>query len=93
MENRSVPISLPAAAEAVLTAGRYIEAIKVLRTTEQLDLTQAKQRLDAYLTQNPDLRVRMERTSREMRGKIIKWVLVLDGIIVLVVLYWFFGRH
>ncbi|MGH8264772.1 MAG: hypothetical protein ACRET4_14940 [Steroidobacteraceae bacterium] len=93
MENRSVPISLPAAAEAALTAGRYIEAIKVLRTTEQLDLTQAKQRLDAYLTQNPDLRVRMERTSREMRGKIIKWVLVLDGIIVLVVLYWFFGRH
>jgi len=92
VENRPVPISLPAAAEAALASGRLIEAIKILRTTEQLDLVQAKQRLDAYLAQNPDLRARVERTSREMRGKVIKWVLVLDGIIVLVVLYWFFGR-
>ena len=92
MENRSVPISLPAAAEAALAGGRVIEAVKILRTTEQLDLTQAKQRIDAYLAQNPDLRVRVERMSRELRGKVIKWVLVLDGIIVLVLLYWFFGR-
>jgi hypothetical protein len=93
VDNRSVPGSLPAAAEAALSAGRMIEAIKILRTTEQLDLTQAKQRLDAYLAQNPDLRDRVQRMSREQRAKVIKWVLVLDGIIVLALVYWFFGRQ
>jgi hypothetical protein len=93
VENRSVPASLPAAAEAALSAGRMIEAIRILRTTEKIDLTQAKQRLDAYLAQNPDLRDRVQRMSREQRGKVIKWVLILDGIIVLVLAYWFFGRQ
>ncbi|HZF16421.1 MAG TPA: hypothetical protein VE046_10800 [Steroidobacteraceae bacterium] len=83
---------LPAAAEGALAEGRFIEAIKILRQSERLDLTQAKQRLDAYLAANPELKERVQRKSREMRGKILKWVLLLDGIIILLVLYWFFRR-
>lgn len=83
---------LPAAAEGALAEGRLLEAIKILRESEKLDLTQAKQRLDAYLDQNPELRERVQQKSREFRGRIIKWALVFDAILILVFLYWFFGR-
>lgn len=83
---------LPAAAEGALAEGRLLEAIKILRASEGLDLTQAKQRLDAYLDENPELRERVQQKSREFRRRIIKWALVLDAILVLIFLYWFFGR-
>ncbi len=83
---------LPAAAERALAEGHLLEAIKALRKSEKLDLTQAKQRLDAYLDDNPDLRERVQQKSREFRRRIIKWALVFDAILILIFVYWFFGR-
>jgi hypothetical protein len=84
---------LPTAAEVALSEGRLIAAIKILREAEKLDLTQAKMRVDGYLAQNPELRGRIERQGREMRRKLIRWVVVIDTIIIVGLLYWFLHKQ
>lgn len=92
MPDSAVP-PLPAASEAALADGRIIEAIKILRQSEKLSLVAAKGRIDAHLARDPDLERRVREKAREVRRRMIKWVLVADGVIALLVLYWFFGRQ
>ena len=44
--------SLPTAAALAVNDGRLIEAIKIVRETDRLDLTAAKARVDAYIAAN-----------------------------------------
>ena len=83
---------LPTSAEAAIASGRIIEAVKILREVEGLDLKQAKDRIDLYVARNPELRERIERARKEMRATIIKWALVVDAIAAAVFLYWFYRR-
>lgn len=49
------PIHLPEAAIAALQQGRKLEAIKVVRTVHRLGLKEAKERVEAYAAQHPEL--------------------------------------
>lgn len=47
--------SLPPAALQALQQGRMIEAIKIVRTERNLGLKQAKEQVEQYMQQHPDL--------------------------------------
>jgi hypothetical protein len=47
--------SLPPQAIQALKQGQHIEAIKILRQLEGCDLKTAKDRIDAYLVEHPEL--------------------------------------
>jgi hypothetical protein len=85
--------ALPIAAEAALSEGRLITAIRIVRQTEKLDLTQAKSRVDGFLAQNPELRTRIEQQTRAMRRKLILWVFVIDTVVLVALLYWFLHKQ
>jgi hypothetical protein len=84
---------LPTAAEVALSEGRLLTAIRIVRETEKLDLTQAKIRVDGYLAQNPELRERIERQGREMRRKLVLWAVLIDTIVIVALLYWFLHKQ
>jgi ribosomal protein L7/L12 len=84
--------ALPARAASALREGRAIDAIKVLRETEGLDLAQAKARVDAHLAANPALKKRLDERQREFRKRLIGWVLVVDAVILAAVAAWWFSR-
>lgn len=89
--SRQLP-SLPAAALLALDEGRLIEAIKIVRESERLDLTAAKARVDACVAADPRLQERMQQAQRDRRRALIKWALMVDAVLLAGILYWFFRR-
>jgi hypothetical protein len=83
---------LPAAAAAALALGRRVDAIKHVREAEGLGLMEAKLRVEAYVRCNPVLKAQLDEQQARMKWRLIQWVLVLDVIIILAVLWWIFGR-
>ncbi len=83
---------LPAAAVAALSTGQLIEAIKQVREAEGLGLMEAKQRVEAYVEHNPGLKAQLADLRVQLKRRIIKWVLIVDVVLVAVVLWYFFGR-
>jgi ribosomal protein L7/L12 len=72
---------------SALRQGYVIEAIKITRTTNKLDLKDAKQLVDAYLQQHPELKVRKSQMSQETA---LRLLVVLLG---LALMLWFFFKH
>ena len=91
--NDQSPDPLPTAAEAAVASGRILKAIQILRDTEGVGLDDARRRVQQYLERDPELRERVERRARALRLTIIKWALVVDVVLVLLFMYWFFGRR
>jgi ribosomal protein L7/L12 len=91
-DSAAAPAALPARAVSALREGRAIDAIKILRETEGVDLAKAKARVDAYLAANPALKKRLDERQREFRKRLIGWVLVVDAVIVAAVAAWWFSR-
>lgn len=83
---------LPAAAAAALSTGRMVDAIKYVREAEGLGLMEAKQRVDAYVASDPILKTQLAEQQARMRRGLIKWVLIIDLVLVVAVLWYFFGR-
>lgn len=83
---------LPAAAAAALSLGRIVDAIKHVREAEGLGLMEAKQRVEAYIRRHPGLQAQVEEQQRHTRRRVIGWALAIDAILVVAVLWWFFGR-
>ena len=83
---------LPLEAATLLSEGRVIEAIKVVRKAEGLGLREAKQRVDAYIAQEPILQVQLETQQRAARRKFFFWFVVVDIAITAAIIYWFFYR-
>ncbi len=83
---------LPAAAVAALSTGRLIEAIKQVREAEGLGLMEAKQRVEAYVERNPGLKAQLADLQVQLKRRIIKWVLIIDVVLVAVVLWYFLGQ-
>jgi hypothetical protein len=83
---------LPAAAGAALALGHMVDAIKHVREAEGLGLMEAKLRVEAYVQRNPALKAQLDEQRARMKGRLIQWVLVLDALIILAVLWWIFGR-
>jgi hypothetical protein len=83
---------LPLEAVTLLGEGKAAEAIKVVRKTEGVGLREARERVDAYLRQEPILRVQIETQQRATRRKFFLWFLVVDIAITAGLIYWFFYR-
>ena len=82
----------PAAAAAALSTGHMVDAIKHVREAEGLGLMEAKQRVDAYVARDPMLKAQLAEQQARMKRGLIKWVLIIDLVLVAVVLWYFFGR-
>ena len=71
--------SLPPAALQALQQGRMIEAIKIVRTECNLGLKQAKEQVEQYLQQHPELlrQSRVAQTQQQGKPQRVMWVLGL----------------
>ena len=71
--------SLPPAALQALQQGRMIEAIKIVRTEHHLGLKQAKEQVEQYMQQHPDLLRQSRVAQTQQQGKVqrVMWVLGL----------------
>ncbi len=83
---------LPPEAVALLGEGRLGEAIKSVRNSEDLSLSEARNRVDAYLGQEPILRVQIETQRRNTRRRYFFWFLIVDLVITAALIYWFLYR-
>ncbi len=71
--------SLPPAALQALQQGRMIEAIKIVRTEHNLGLKQAKELVEQYMQQHPELlrQSRVAQTQQQGSVQRVMWVLGL----------------
>ena len=83
---------LPAAAAAAVSIGRKIEAIKCVRESEGLGLMEARQRVEAYVACDPVLKAQFAEQQLRMRRRLIQWGLVIDALLILAVIWYFFRR-
>ena len=84
--------SLPTAAALAVNDGRLIEAIKIMRETERLDLSAAKARVDAYVAADPRLAEATANRQREAKRRLIVWVVAIDAVLVIAGLIWWRWR-
>jgi hypothetical protein len=91
---RADPKFRPLSLEAVtlLQEGRLIDAVKVVRQSEQLGLRDAKARIDAYLAHEPLLRAQLDAQRREARRKFFIWFVAVDLVITAAIIYWLVNR-
>lgn len=82
---------LPAAATAAVARGSKVEAIKEVRAATGLGLLEAKQLVENYIAANPVLKDQFEQQNAVNRRRLIRWMLVIDAVIVAAVLWWLFG--
>jgi hypothetical protein len=68
---------LPPEAIAALARGNKIEAIKILRTAENTDLKDAKDKVEGYLRNNPVLQQQLASAQAESRGALLRWLVIL----------------
>ncbi len=83
---------LPPEPATLLTEGRKIDAIKVLRKSNDLSLKDAKAWVDWHIAQDPMLRVQLETQQRAARRQAFLWFLMVDAIVIAGVVYWLFYR-
>jgi hypothetical protein len=81
---------LPPEPATLLTEGRLIEAIRVLRESQGIGLKQAKDWIDWHLGQNPMLQAQLDAQQRATRRKFFLWFLVADALIAAAVIYYLF---
>jgi hypothetical protein len=78
---------LPPEPATLLAEGRRVEAVKVLRESERISLTRAKQWVDWHVAQDPMLAVQLEVQSRAARRKFFSWLLLLVVLIAAGIIY------
>ncbi len=83
---------LPIEATLAINDGKVIDAIKLVRSAEGLDLVQAKARVDRYLEGNPALKEKIDEVRRDARRQLIRKVLLFDAVLVAALIWWFFLR-
>ncbi len=83
---------LPAAAAAALSTGHMVEAIKYVRQAEGLGLMEAKQRVEAHVARDPVLKAQIAEQQSQMKRRLIKWALVVDALLIVGFVWYFFGR-
>ena len=75
--------SVPPAALQALQQGRMIEAIKIVRTEHHLGLKQAKEQVEQYMQQHPEL-LRQSRVAQTQQQGSMQWVMWMLGLLCLV---------
>ena len=81
--------SLPPEAIAALQLGNKIEAIKLVREAQKLDLKDAKDRVDAYVKNDPVLQQRFASAQVESTRGLVRWLIIIA---VAILGYFFFAR-
>jgi ribosomal protein L7/L12 len=69
--------ALPQSAVAALWRGQVIDAIKLARMEQKVDLEEAKNCVDAYLHTQPALKRRIEQTQADAREGLLRWLFFL----------------
>jgi ribosomal protein L7/L12 len=82
---------LPAAAAAAAVRGSKIDAIRETRAATGLGLYEAKQLVDEYIAANPLLKEQFEQRETRMKRRVFHWVLVVDLLIFVAIVWWIFG--
>ncbi|HMU95413.1 MAG TPA: 50S ribosomal protein L7/L12 [Elusimicrobiota bacterium] len=63
-----------------LNRGQFLEAIKRLRTVQNLDLKTAKDSMDAYLKNHPELMTRIKLQQEEFLQQVKKWLWIAGAV-------------
>jgi len=84
---------LPPEPATLLTEGRLIDAVNVLRETQGIGLRQARAWIEWHIDQDPMLRVQLETQQRARRRKFFLWFLVVDAVITAAIVYYLFYRN
>ncbi len=84
---------LPPEPATLLTEGRLIDAVKVLRESQGIGLRQARAWIEWHIDQDPMLRVQLETQQRARRRKFFLWFLVVDAVITAAIVYYLFYRN
>ena len=85
-------IRLPAAATAAIVRGSKIEAIRLVRAETGLGLHEARQLVDEYIAASPTLKSQFGEQEAALKRRVFRWVLVIDALIFLALVWWLFGR-
>ena len=80
--------SLPPAALRALQQGRMIEAIKIVRTEHNLGLKQAKEKVEQYMQQHPELLQQIRVAQTQQQGKVQRVIWVLGLLFLVGLLVW-----
>lgn len=80
---------LPIEAVTLLEEGKIIDAVKSLRTSNNLGLEEAKHWIDAHIASEPLLRVKLETRQKAARRKLFYISLVFDAVIAAALIYYF----
>ncbi len=68
---------LPQAAVTALWRGQLIEAIKLVRTEQNIGMNEARELVSAYVQTQPALRNRIDRTQADTREGLVRWLIFL----------------
>jgi ribosomal protein L7/L12 len=69
--------ALPPEAIAALQQGNKIEAIKLVREAQKLDLKDAKDKVDAYVKNDPVLQQKFASAQAETKGSLVRWLIII----------------
>ena len=89
-DDRGDSVGLPPAALAALEAGRKLDAVKSLRTQTGLALTEALERVEAYIASEPVLLAEFTRQRHAVRGR-IRGLLLIAALLVVIAAWIVFG--
>ena len=69
--------ALPPEAIDALQRGNKIEAIKLVREAQKLDLKDAKDRVDDYVKNDPVLQQNFVSAQAETTGSLVRWLILI----------------
>ena len=75
--------ALPPAAIAALHRGEKIEAIKIVRNEQHLDLKDAKDLVEAYLRTQPVIQASISARQKEAGRQVLLWAAIVAGAAIL----------
>ena len=81
-------VEIPPEAMQPLMRGELIEAIRIVRTSQRVDLKDAKEAVDAYLEKQPALAQAVREAQAETRRRVLGWLTAI--LTSMVLLYYLF---
>jgi len=69
--------ALPPEAIDALQRGNKIEAIKLVREAQKLDLKDAKDKVDVYVRNDPVLQQKFAAAQAETTGSLVRWLILI----------------
>jgi ribosomal protein L7/L12 len=74
----------PAEAITALRQGNKIEAIKILRQVHHLDLKDAKDKVDGYVSNEPALQQKLATVQTESLRGLARWLFIISAVAIVV---------